>query len=245
MAQSQPWNPWQEAWSRALHYGSSTGISVLWIGLCGLLFAFLFTIGIEWLCRGRNLKALIDSLRSWTSWAGGVLAFIVVWTCLYIYAFVVTVHQDHDTLVQQRNAASAERDAWKKKAETSAPTSIPQTELPKITWTQEPLQPGNAGYPAGQSDKPGVLATITTWDDFDSPAFQAKCSAPCSILTAMAIDSSTGPKPLPQPSLDIVRIQFTIPGRLAVGKQVTLDIRSRDSRPVSLIWVRPLVHKNP
>jgi hypothetical protein len=123
----------------------------------------------------------------------------------------------------------------------AAPALTPthSNEQPQITFTQQPLKPGPAGYPAGQSDKPGVLAIVTMTNTFVNPAFQAKCSVPCSFLSAMAIDSSTGAEPLPQPSEDIIRVRFTIPGRLAAGKQVTLDIRSKDDKPVSLIWVRP------
>jgi hypothetical protein len=122
------------------------------------------------------------------------------------------------------------------------PSSGVATRKPQITWTQQPLKPGVSGYPAGESNKPGVLAIVTMTNTFVKPAFEAKCNVPCSFLTAMAIDSSTGIEPLPpQPQADMIRIKFAIPGRLNAGRQVTLDIRSQDERPVSLLWVRPYV----
>ena len=120
-----------------------------------------------------------------------------------------------------------------------SPTSSRLSVHPQVTFTQQPIKPGSAGYPAGRSDKPGVLAIVTMTNTFFNPAFEAKCSVPCSFLTAMAIDSSTGAEPLPQPSENVIRVRFTIPGRLEAGKQATLDIRSKDDRPVSLLWVRP------
>jgi hypothetical protein len=240
MVQPQSWEPWREAKDHALAYGSSTGISVIWLGLCGLILAFVFTILVEWLFRGRDVKALTASLRSWTSWAGTLLAFCAVWTGLYIYAFLKTVYVDHNSLATQLTTMTKDRDEWKAKAESPAGLPLPEDQT-RIAWTQQPLKPGPAGYPAGTSDKPGTLAIITMQTAFSDPAFQAKCSAPCSLSTAMAIDSSTGLDMLPQPGPDLVRIRFTIPGRLEAGKQVTLDVRSRDANPITLLWVRPFL----
>jgi hypothetical protein len=52
-------------WQQALANGSSTGISVFWLGFGVLVLAFGFTVGIEWLTGGRNMAALVAALKSW------------------------------------------------------------------------------------------------------------------------------------------------------------------------------------
>jgi len=73
-------------------------------------------------------------LQSWTSWLGTVLAFVVVWGCLFVYAFIKTVYGDHGALVQQRDSVSDERDQCKKKFEEST--------------INRPAQPSKSNAPA-------------------------------------------------------------------------------------------------
>jgi hypothetical protein len=86
-------------WKEALANGSSTGISVFWLGFGVLVLAFIFTVGIEWLTGGRNTAALIAALKSWKSWAGATLALLVGWIFLFGYSLLGVAYRDHQDLV--------------------------------------------------------------------------------------------------------------------------------------------------
>jgi hypothetical protein len=84
---------------KALANGSSTRISVLWLGFGVLSLGFIFTAGIEWITGGRNMAALITALKSWKSWAGAAMALLVGWVLLLIYSTLNVAYQDHQKMV--------------------------------------------------------------------------------------------------------------------------------------------------
>jgi hypothetical protein len=86
-------------WHEALANGSSTGISVLWLGFGVLVLGFLFTVGIEWLTGGRNMAALLAALKSWKSCVGAALALFVGWVILLVYSTLHVAYRDHQHFV--------------------------------------------------------------------------------------------------------------------------------------------------
>lgn len=92
----------------ALTYGSSTGISVVWLGFFLLILTYLFTMFLEWLVRGRNMIAIKTAFRSWTSLVGAIAAFIFVWLCLFAYSLVQTVFRDHVGLMAENQRLRAD-----------------------------------------------------------------------------------------------------------------------------------------
>jgi len=88
-------------WREALANGSSTGISVFWLGFGVLALGFVFTAGIEWLTSGRNMAALVAALKSWKSCAGAALALCVVWILLFVYSTLSVAYKDHQQLVAE------------------------------------------------------------------------------------------------------------------------------------------------
>jgi hypothetical protein len=89
----------QRSAQEALANGSSTTISVWWLGFGVIILGFLFTLGTEWLTGGRNMAALFLALKSWKSWLGGLLALVVAWACLFLYSVFGVVYQDHQKLL--------------------------------------------------------------------------------------------------------------------------------------------------
>jgi hypothetical protein len=86
-------------WQEALSNGSSTGISVLWLGFSVLALGFIFTVAIEWRTGGRNMAALTAALKSWKSWVGATLALLVGWVFLFGYSLLSVAYQDHQKLI--------------------------------------------------------------------------------------------------------------------------------------------------
>jgi hypothetical protein len=93
-------------WQEALANGSSTGISVFWLGFGVLALAFGFTVGIEWLTGGRNKATLVAALKSWKSWAGATLALCVGWVLLLVFSTLSAAYIDHQQLEAKAQKAS-------------------------------------------------------------------------------------------------------------------------------------------
>ncbi len=124
-------------WQEALANGSSTGISVLWLGFGALVLGFVFTVVIEWLTGGLNMAALITALKSWKSWAGAGIALFVVWACLFVCSTLNVAYHDHQQLVaaeaktcpqivQERPKVSSNTVVPHFKQESRVNTQIPQ-----------------------------------------------------------------------------------------------------------------------
>jgi hypothetical protein len=93
-------------WQQALANGSSTGISVFWLGFGVLALAFGLTVGIEWLTGGRSVAALVIALKSWKSWAGATLALCLGWLLLLAYSTLSVAYKDHQQLEAEAQKAS-------------------------------------------------------------------------------------------------------------------------------------------
>jgi hypothetical protein len=93
-------------WQQALANGSSTGISIFWLGFGVLVLAFGFTVGIEWFTGGRNKAALVAALKSWKSLAGATLALCLGWVLLMIYSTLSIAYKDHQQLESEAQKAS-------------------------------------------------------------------------------------------------------------------------------------------
>jgi hypothetical protein len=120
-------------WKEALANGSSTGISVFWLGFGVLALGFVFTTGIEWLTGGSSMLALRAALKSWKSWLGAALALIVAWTILFAYSLFSVVYTDHKALT----AAESKTCPSEVKHEEAIPPSLKQRTLLLANKIQE------------------------------------------------------------------------------------------------------------
>jgi hypothetical protein len=122
-------------WQDALANGSSTGISVIWLGFCVLTLGFVFTVAIEWLTGGRNMVALAAALRSWKSWVGAILALFVGWVFLFGYSLFSVAYKDHQDLLAAKGKPCPLR---------TSPLVIPPQKVPKGIQAQTHItQKGN------------------------------------------------------------------------------------------------------
>ena len=122
-------------WQEALADGSSTGISVIWLGFCVLTLGFVFTVAIEWLTRGRNMVAQAAALRSWKSWVGAILALFVGWVFLFGYSLFSMAYKDHQELLAAKGKPCPLR---------TSPLFIPDQKVPKGIQAQTHItQNGN------------------------------------------------------------------------------------------------------
>jgi hypothetical protein len=130
-------------WQQALANGSSTGISVFWLGFGVLALAFGLTAGIEWLTGGRNKAALVAALKSWKSWAGATLALCLGWVLLLVYSTLSVAYSD-----QRRLEAEAQKAAQSKPCPTViASPKKPQESATKITTRIAQKGNGNSANP--------------------------------------------------------------------------------------------------
>lgn len=133
----------QSSWRIALAKGSSTGISVFWLGLGAIILGFAVTILIEWVRGGCTMNSLKDALKSWPPYVGAASALILVWTMLYVWTIVTTIYEDHQGMVKvvtdkngQLTEVASDRDQWKKKFESVSP--VPPKVIIRTPEVSEP-----------------------------------------------------------------------------------------------------------
>jgi hypothetical protein len=137
------------SWQQALANGSSTGISLLWLGFGVLILGFIFTVGIEWLTGTRNLTALLLALKSWKSFVSAFSALCVGWLCLFIYSTLGVGYGDHQKLLAAQaklvlHACSTDQlrrlNQLPIRAQNLSSKSNKETAVPRIPeWLQHPL----------------------------------------------------------------------------------------------------------
>jgi hypothetical protein len=88
------------AWHVALLNGSSTGISVIWLGLGGTALAFVCFVLLGWVSEGCNRQAFRDAVGSWKSYAATATALLIAWVVLFAYSTLSVVYTDHQKLIE-------------------------------------------------------------------------------------------------------------------------------------------------
>jgi hypothetical protein len=134
-------------WKEALANGSSTGISVLWLGFGVLVLGFIFTAGIEWLTGGRNVAALKSAIKSWKTWTGAASALLFAWICLWGYSTLNVAYRDH-----QRLSAAADKTCPKTQEEKKENPTAGHAGGPALKINNQIRQNGN-----GNSANPGTI----------------------------------------------------------------------------------------
>jgi hypothetical protein len=144
--------------ARALANGSSTRISLLWLGFGVLALGFLCTGAIEWLTGKRDRAALFAAAKSWKSYAGAALALALAWACLFVYSTLSVAYVDHQTLV----AAATNNCATKVKDKPQAPPPVDGRSHVKPPPKVEThiIQSG-----VGNTANPGVITAPVTQGD--------------------------------------------------------------------------------
>ena len=141
-------------WKEALANGSSTGISVFWLGFGVLVLGFIFTVGIEWLTGGRNMAALVTALKSWRSWAGATLALAMGWLCLLAYSTLGVAYHDHQTLTAAANKVCPAKEEPKTNFGSNASAPPRSAKAPTVSIKQSgkgnTANPGTVQGPINQ-----------------------------------------------------------------------------------------------
>lgn len=178
------------AWHNALSAGSSTGISVFWLGFGVLALGFVFTVGLEWLFKGCNVQALKQAIKSWISWVGACLALSAAWILLFGYSVVQTIYADHKYLASDKRALTGEVEHWKRIAERPQIPPDHPNELPTRPISPKqlpaPKPKGDAKFSVSQktltttrTDAPNhIRVVVQTTDEFPSLKFILKCTQP-------------------------------------------------------------------
>jgi hypothetical protein len=179
------------AWHNALVAGSSTGISVFWLGFGVLGLSFVFSTAWEWGRSGRNILALRQALKSWVSYAVPGTALAVAWCILFGYYVMKTIYDDHQYLASDKLFLSQEVVRWRGIAERRSPDpSVAQSTVPraiiKRKQTVSPPTPDvgkfvvtQTSMPTTRPDAPNHLRVVVqTTIDFPSLRFALKCSQP-------------------------------------------------------------------
>jgi hypothetical protein len=114
------------------------------------------------------------------------------------------------------------------------------TALKGISYRQVALPPGLGLQQSAVQGKanPGVEIVVTANEDISYPAFQAECDRPCSFDFGIAVNDSTKFNRLDSPKPTIARVEFVIPALLAKGKQLAIDYRSADDKPIRVTLFR-------
>jgi hypothetical protein len=89
------------ALAQTFPFGGSNVVGALFVGIFGLFTGFAFTCVIEWWRGGRTVSSLIKALKTWPSWAGGILGALFVWLMLFSWQIVSVVYQEHQMWVQK------------------------------------------------------------------------------------------------------------------------------------------------
>ncbi|HEY5211769.1 MAG TPA: hypothetical protein VIJ38_01965, partial [Acidobacteriaceae bacterium] len=86
------------SWHVALQRGSSTWISVIWLGIGATVLAFVGSALLTWSTEGRDIQAFNNGLRSWKSPAATIAASLFAWIVLFAYSVVSVLYTDHQAL---------------------------------------------------------------------------------------------------------------------------------------------------
>lgn len=225
------------SWRIALAKGSTTDISVFWLGLGAIILGFAVTVLIEWIRGGRTMNSLKAAIKSWPPYVGATTALILVWASLYAWTIVTTIYEDHNTLVQQRDTALDERNQWKKKAEivSAAPVISNRKELP--LWRWEKSRPFMAG---GGTDAALIIANTT----FSDLSFKLKCDIPCvyDAVGSVEFDNYSGiiAHQMPTPDPTIIYVKVSKPGILEKGKSILISVGSKGGSQPTILSVNGL-----
>jgi hypothetical protein len=225
------------SWRVALAKGSSTGISVFWLGLGAIILGFVVTVLIEWFRGGRTMNSLKAAIRSWPPYVGATSALIIVWASLYVWTILTTIYEDHNTLIQQRDNAVGERDQWKKKFEALNAVSIVSNRKKLPPWRWEKAQP----FMAGVGTDAALIIANTTFSDL---LFKLKCDISCVYSSGGSIefDNYSGIIAHQGPTQDptIIWVKVSKPGILEKGKSVLIAVTSQDGRKPKILSVNGL-----
>jgi hypothetical protein len=117
------------SWHSAMAAGSSTGVSVFWLGFGVLFLTLLVAVALEWILGGRSRQAFTEAMSSWKSYAAPFLALLSAWIVLWGYSIVKTVYDDHRFLAGQRRYLQEQVQHWKNIAETPV---VPMPEVKRV-----------------------------------------------------------------------------------------------------------------
>jgi hypothetical protein len=225
------------SWRIALAKGSSTGISVFWLGLGAIILGFAVTVLIEWIRGGRTMNSLKAAIKSWPPYVGAATALILVWASLYASTIVTTIYEDHNALIQQRNDAARQHNEWKQKFESSQTASLvapkSKAQQPEFRW--ENAQPFMSG--TGPSTAALIIANTTLSD----LSFKLKCNITCIYTQTGSIefDNYSGiiAHQVPDSDPTIAWVKISKPGILEKGKSVLVAVMSREGKQPTILSV--------
>lgn len=196
------------------------------------------------------MLALKTALHNWTPYMGAGIALLLIWVGLFINTFIHQVYDKHKSLSDQNASLVAEKSKLLDKVYRLEHPSIPPTaakpEFSPIAIIQSQIEPGIGLNPATSKEKshPGVEVVITAQRNLSSPIFEIECDRACDYAYGVAIGDSTkfGSPHIVSPTK--MQITLIVPALLAKYKQLAIDFRSQDDKPIQLKHVRVFKEKN-